>query len=253
MCKVATKKHLTFQSLWTLLYVDWKENLIKKNDSFSPLEIEKSKNKNNVLVYVCGCVLVCIHTRGREVRRYPHVSSLGVNQETNIWPFWSLEGLPSPEEIEAISTTRPCLSLYRFSSQCDLSNKASLIPSWIVLGNLSLCTAKKLQLNLDNTPGILISCTVWRWHNLSFCPSLHLSFKSRVSPILSVWIQNVREGAGCACKPPCQVPDSQMVTPTPGRELIKDLIKQAALCYTVAGVGIFFFFPLALLLFPWHF
>lgn len=63
------------------------------------------------------------------------------------------------------------------------------------------------------------------------CPFVHLFFKSMIFPILLFWIKNMREGAVCACKPLCQVPDSLVSVGT----LIKDLGKQATMLLLVVG------------------
>lgn len=134
---------------------------------------------------MCRCVLVCTHRCWGEMRRCSLVGSLGVSQEANTGPseVWKSSHLQKKQK-QYPTLFCPCLSLHRFSSQCDLFNKASLLSRWLVLGGLSQGTALKLHIYLDNTPGILIDCTVWRWHNVSFCPCLHLAFKSRISPIL---------------------------------------------------------------------
>ena len=115
---------------------------------------------------MCRCVLVCIRRCWGEMRRHSLVGSLGVSQEANTGPseVWTGSHLQKKQKQHP-TLFCPCLSLHRFSSQCDLFNKASLLSRWLVLGGLSLGTALKLHIYLDNTPGILIDCTVWRWHN----------------------------------------------------------------------------------------
>ena len=150
---------------------------------------------------MCACVYPQVLGRDEEVFT---LGSLGVSQEANTGPSESWKGFHLQKKEKQYPTLFcPCLSLYRSSSQCDLFNKASLLSRWLILGGLSLCTALKLHNYLDNTPGILIDCTVWRGHKLSLCPCLHLAFKSRVSPILWFGPRRWERELAVICKNHC--------------------------------------------------